>query len=157
VHFTDESTVTIATWSWNFGDTKTSTLQNPTHSYNDAGLFDVMLAVSNQYGCVDTVRKTITIKEEFAFYVPNAFTPNGDGKNETFSGVGTDIGDYEMLIFDRWGELIYKTNDYNQPWDGKMKHKGDILLEDVYVYRISVSEQENKKQHTYQGNVTLVK
>jgi len=157
VHFIDQSQVTIATWSWNFGDNITSALQNPVHTYNDAGLFNVMLAVSNQYGCVDTVRKTITIKEEFTFYVPNAFTPNGDGDNETFNGVGTAIGDYEMFIFDRWGELIYKTNDYNQPWDGKLRQKGDVVQEDTYVYKIRVTEQDNKHEHVYEGQISLLK
>ncbi len=120
-------------------------------------LFTVMLAVSNQYGCVDTVRKISTIKEEFTFYVPNAFTPNGDRNNETFNGVGTAIGEYEMFIFDRWGELIYKTNDYNQPWDGRLKQKGDVVQEDVYVYKIRLTEQNNKHEHVYEGHISLVK
>lgn len=157
VHFTDNSQVNIATWHWNFGDNSVSPVQNPVHSYNDAGEYTVVLAVSNQYGCVDTVRKVVKVREDFNFYVPNAFTPNGDGNDDFFTGLGTDIGDFEMMIFDRWGNLIYKSNDYNQPWDGKIKHKGDIVQEDVYVYKIKVTEQDTHHEHVFNGHVSLLK
>jgi gliding motility-associated-like protein len=157
VHFTDLSQVTITNWHWNFGDLSTSILQNPVHTYNDAGMYTVVLAVANQYGCVDTARKIITVKEEFSFYIPDAFTPNGDGNNETFTGVGTAIGDFEMFIFDRWGNLIFKSEDYNFPWDGKIRQKGDVVQEDVYVYKIRVTELDTKHEHIYNGHVSLVK
>ncbi|MGZ3904966.1 MAG: PKD domain-containing protein, partial [Bacteroidia bacterium] len=157
VHFADNSQLNIATWHWNLGDNTVLSTPNPVHSYNDAGTYTVVLAVSNQYGCVDTARKIITVKEDFNFYIPNAFTPNGDGNDDFFTGLGTAIGDFEMMIFDRWGNLVYKSNDYNQPWDGKLKQKGDIVQEDVYVYKIRVTEQDTRHEHVFNGHVSLLK
>ncbi|HXB40586.1 MAG TPA: gliding motility-associated C-terminal domain-containing protein, partial [Bacteroidia bacterium] len=129
----------------------------PTHIYSDANSFNVILTVTNQYGCKDSVMKTIVVKDEFAFYVPNAFTPNGDGDNETFTGKGTGIGDFEMYIFDRWGNLIFTSNDYKQAWDGKVKDRGDVVQEDVYVYKIRVTEELNRKEHFFEGKISLIK
>lgn len=89
--------------------------------------------------------------------MPNAFSPNGDGTNDGFTAVGTGIGEYEMLIFDRWGNLIYKTNDINKPWDGRVKQKGEEVQEDVYVYKIRVTEFDSKKEHLFEGLVSVVK
>lgn len=157
VHFIDQSYNNIVNWNWQFGDNSTSSQTNPTHSYVNAGPYSVMLTVTNNYGCKDSVVKTVLVQDEFAFYVPNAFSPNGDNSNETFTGYGTGFTDFEMYIFDRWGELIYKTNDYAKPWDGRMKSKGDVVQEDVYVYRIRVVEEANKKEHFYEGKISLVK
>jgi gliding motility-associated-like protein len=157
VHFIDQSQTNITQWQWSFGDNGTSIQTNPTHTYADAGNYDVELTVTNQYGCKDSVRKTIVIKDEFAFYIPNAFSPNGDGNNDAFTAVGTGFADFEMYIFDRWGELIYKTTDYAKPWDGKVKGRGDEVQEDVYVYKIRVTEEANKKEHFYEGHLSVVK
>lgn len=157
VHFIDQSQSNINLWHWQFGDNAVSSQTNPVHTYIDAGSYDVWLTVTNQYGCKDSVRKTIVIKDEFAFYVPNAFSPNDDGTNDVFTGVGTGFADFEMYIFDRWGELIYKTTDYKKPWDGKVNSRGDIVQEDVYVYKIRVTEEANHQEHFFEGHISLLK
>jgi gliding motility-associated-like protein len=104
---------------------------------------------------VDSTLREVRIEPDFTFYIPNAFTPNNDDVNETFSGKGTYVKEFEMLIFDRWGNMVYKSNDFNKPWNGAKNGKGDIV-EDVYVYTITIVDY-NKKKHYYKGIVTLVR
>jgi len=136
------------------------------HAYNDSDPNDVVETYSvtqwviNQYGCTDSIMIPVTIQPIVTFYIPNAFTPNGDGKNEGFKGegIGIDISTYNMWIFDRWGLMIYYTTDLNQTWDGHMK--GDdgrpTLQEDVYVWKVKFHDIFGK-YHEYHGTVTLLK
>ncbi|MGZ4076420.1 MAG: DUF7948 domain-containing protein [Bacteroidia bacterium] len=157
VHFIDQSVYTINSWMWSFGDGDSSLIQNPEHVFPDPGAYNVVLTVTNQYGCIDSTHRTIDVLDEFTFYIPDSFTPNGDGMNDTFQGYGLNIGTYEMLIFDRWGELIFQTNDYKRPWNGTAKRSSAIVQEDVYVYKIALDESSTGKHHEYIGRVTVVK
>jgi|GEM_PF-2649671 len=144
-------------WNWNFGDLQTSDASNPLpHTYADTGTYTIMLITTNQYGCFDTARQTVTIEPDFLFYIPNAFTPNDDGINDSFSGKGLFIKNYEMTIFDRWGNLIFFSDDINKPWDGRANHGTDIAKDDVYIYSIKVTDFK-KGKHNYKGLVTLVR
>lgn len=144
-------------WNWNFGDLSTSSIFNPPpHTYSDTGSYLITLITSTFYGCLDSTYNTIIIEPDFVFYIPNAFSPNGDIFNNTFSGKGIFIQDYEMIIFDRWGNLIYKTTDINMPWDGRANKGSEIAQRDVYVYSITVKDIKNNK-HYYKGTVTLIR
>ncbi|HET6989728.1 MAG TPA: PKD domain-containing protein, partial [Bacteroidia bacterium] len=152
--FQDNSLNGVA-WQWNFGDGGTSSLQNPSHTYAaDTGTYDIILVVSNSYGCMDTAYGELTVYDEFTFYIPNAFTPDGDGLNDNFSGIGRGIADYRLLVFDRWGMLIYESHDINKPWDGTFK--GKKVEEDVYVYKIDITDIFNAPHH-YIGHVSVVR
>ena len=162
VTFTDLSTITITSWNWNFGDLSTtadvSTIQNPTYQYPGAGSDSVTLIVTNQFGCIDTAMQMIDIIDDFVFYAPNAFTPNDDGTNEIFlpQGIGYDIKTFNMMIFDRWGNLIYTTDDYKKGWDGKANQGTEIAQIDVYVWKVSLVDNQ-KRMHKYIGHVSIVK
>ncbi|MES2398178.1 MAG: PKD domain-containing protein, partial [Bacteroidota bacterium] len=144
-------------WNWDFGDLETATLYNPSpHTYSNTGDYIITLVTSNQYGCVDTTSRTIYVEPDFVFYIPNAFTPNGDEINDTFFGKGIGIIEFEMMIFDRWGNLIFFSDDINKPWDGKANNGTELAQMDVYVYSIRLLDIRLKK-HKYRGNVTLVK
>jgi gliding motility-associated-like protein len=144
-------------WNWNFGNQQTSTIYNPApQTYADTGTYIITLITSTQYNCIDTTTQTIIIEPDFIFYIPNAFTPNDDGINDAFTGKGIFINEFEMAIFDRWGNLIYKTDDINKPWDGKANQGKEVAQADVYVYAIKVTDFKMKK-HTYKGIVTLVR
>ncbi|MBI4932201.1 MAG: PKD domain-containing protein [Bacteroidetes bacterium] len=153
--FSDLSYTGIVQWAWTFGDGDSSSVQNPGHSYADTGMYNVTLIVISQFGCIDTVMHFVEVRD-FAFYVPNAFTPNGDNHNDLFSGVGIGIREYELLIFDRWGNLIFITHDYNERWDGTIKGGSAVVQEDVYVWKIRVLDIFNK-EHRYIGTVTKMK
>lgn len=144
-------------WHWNFGDMDTSLLQHPPdHTYADTGTYSITLIASTLYNCIDTMYQAIVIEPDFAFYVPNAFTPNEDGINDTFTGTGMFIKNFEMMIFDRWGNLMFSTDNINKPWDGRKNNGNEIAQQDVYVYSIKLSDFK-KRNYTYKGIVTLVR
>lgn len=161
--FTDLSTGNVVNWTWWFGDGDSSFIQNPTHIYSDTGTYVVTLAVENIYGCVDTIQYPLEIKE-FTFYIPNTFTPNGDGLNDFFFGVGLGIVEYEMFIFDRWGNRIFycKSNDLPQKipclWDGKVDGglSNERVQEDVYVWKVNF-KNVFKKRFSMVGHVNVVR
>ncbi|MES2287208.1 MAG: PKD domain-containing protein [Bacteroidota bacterium] len=144
-------------WNWNFGDLTSSAIFNPSpHTYSDTGSYTITLITSTTYGCVDSTFQTIIIEPDFVFYIPNAFTPNGDGMNDSFSGKGAFIAEFKMNIFDRWGNMIFVSNDINISWDGKGNKSKDIALPDQYIYSISVIDFKSRI-HNYNGTVTLIR
>lgn len=159
ISFTDQS-INASTWLWNFGDTvstaNSSIMKNPSHTYSDTGVYCIKLVVHDSTGCVDSTIKCLTIVPQYTFYVPNAFTPNGDSMNEIFNGKGSGIYTYKMLIFDRWGNLIFTTEDINNGWDGCVKGSSNPVQQDVYVYKIVVTDIFSLT-HNYVGHVTVVR
>ncbi|HVA99613.1 MAG TPA: PKD domain-containing protein, partial [Bacteroidia bacterium] len=164
ISFTDLS-VGAVSWQWNFGDplatelgADTSNLQNPTHTYQDTGRFCITLTVMNADSCFASNEYCLVIQPDWAIYVPNAFTPNGDGLNDVFiaKGFGLDPDGFKMYIFDRWGNLIFNTNNINQGWDGHANKGAKIAQEDVYVWKIIVKDVFGST-HQYIGKVTLVR
>jgi gliding motility-associated-like protein len=144
-------------WNWDFGDMDTTSVFSPTpHTYADTGQYKITLITSTLFGCKDETYQTIFIEPDFSFYIPNSFSPNDDGTNDTFSGKGIFIKTYEMMIFDRWGNLIFFTNDINKPWDGTANYGSKIAQEDVYIYSVKLTDI-NKGKHNYKGIVTLVR
>ncbi|TND08494.1 MAG: PKD domain-containing protein [Bacteroidetes bacterium] len=159
VSFTDLSSGSPISWSWDFGDFATDNVQNPVHTYNPdlSYSYDVTLSIVNQYGCVDDTTITILVEPEFTFYIPNAFTPNGDGKNDVFFGTGIGIDKYDIWIFDRWGNMIFHGDDLADTWDGKVQGKSQqICQEDVYVWKVILTDVFAKK-HKYIGHVSLIR
>ncbi len=127
---------------------------------NDTAYYNVTQWVINKYGCKDSITKIVDIQPVFTFYIPNAFTPNGDGKNEGFKGEGIGINNstYNMWVFDRWGMMIYHAIDINKAWDGHMRGNdgAPLLQEDVYVWKVQFDDFSGK-QHQYHGTVTLLR
>jgi gliding motility-associated-like protein len=145
-------------YNWFFGGEAFSGQQNPTYTFQHEGHYRVLLAAENSFGCIDTISKDVYIVPDFTFYAPNAFTPNGDGLNDLFypKGAGWDPDKYELQIFDRWGESIFNTKNYNEGWDGKIKGRGEIAPSDVYVWKVNVTDVLGE-QHQFTGQVTLNK
>ncbi len=166
VQFNDLSTIglPLKNWHWNFGDTfnginqDTSSSQNPTHTYTEPFSYPVYLTVVNSFGCIDSVMKIIKVEDEFALFIPNSFTPHrGEGLNDIFKvqGIGFFNDEtFEMSIFDRWGALIYKTNNINTGWDGKNKH-GNLCKQETYIYKIKVNDYKNKTRE-FIGHINLL-
>ena len=126
------------TYLWNFGDGNTSIWSNETqiHTYEKAGNYTAMLVAKNQYQCVDTAYKKLSITDVYTFYAPTAFTPNGDGDNDFFyiSGNGIDSNGFMLTIYNRYGERMFKTTTFDMEspqsmaWDGT--NDGSILKGD---------------------------
>lgn len=153
IYFTDES-LGATVWDWNFGNGDSSTTQNPRVTYDAPGTYTVLLYVENQYGCHDTISGEVIIAPEYTFYIPNAFTPNGDGINDSFGGAGTNIKNYEMYIFNRWGEKIHTSYDLTSRWDGYMGN--EKVQDEVYVYLVKIVDIFDQP-HTYRGTVTMIR
>ncbi len=147
----------VAAWMWDFGDMDTVLSQTPLpHIYADTGIYQIVLITSNQYTCRDTASQTIKIEPDFILFVPNAFTPNGDGINDTFGCKGLFATTFDMKIFDRWGNLIFASDDINKPWDGTANHGTEAAQQDIYIYSIKITDI-NRKKYDYKGMVTLVR
>ncbi len=123
---------------WDFGDGNSSTEFEPTHRYQQAGTYDVTLIVTSQYGCSDTltIEKAVFADDGGKYLIPNTFTPNGDGKNDTFLPELFGVTSFRMEVYNRWGELLFLTEDQNTGWDGF--YKGQLSSQDVYVYKVKL-------------------
>ena|GEM_PF-1511385 len=152
--YSDQSTDAI-TWDWDFGDGQISQLANPIIEYIDTAHYLVQLIVSNQLNCLDTSIQTVWALPEFLLYVPNAFSPNKDEKNEGFAPrASAYYVNYRMRIYDRWGELMFETDKLTETWDGT--YKGVACMEGVYVYQVHIVDLFGKG-HNLKGNLTLLR
>ena len=156
--FTDQS-IGADNWLWNFGDilNSSSSLQNPKFAYSELGSYTITLTVINNEGCTDTVSHTIIIEPEFTLYIPNAFTPDGDGLNDFFAPQGAHFDSFEMEIYNRWGEKVAHPNPSRGEglWDGAINGK-DMAPQGVYVYKLWLKDFKGQR-HYYIGNVTLIR
>jgi len=132
------------------------TLQNIGYTFKDDGTYNITLRTSNQYGCSSERTKTVVIRSEFVLHVPNAFSPNGDIFNEYFTpkGMGFNPDDYELRIYDRWGEEIFYSHNLFNYWDGR--YKDHLVKNDVYIWTIDVVDL-NGYIHHLQGKVTVIR
>lgn len=121
-------------YEWTFGDGNISDLMHPNNTYNDPDTYSITLITTNEIGCKDTITKLIKISPEHYLYVPNAFTPDGNQHNNVFSASTINIKELNVRIFDRWGEILYESNEVNFIWDGT--YNGIIVKDDTYVYKI---------------------
>lgn len=158
--FFEQTSLYANSYQWDFGDASKSTEANPTHTYLDTACYPVELITYNDYGCIDTAYHLVCINGDFVVYIPNAFTPDGDGINEVFMprGFGISNNNYEFEIFDRWGLLIFKSVDPQKGWDGRTSNlmlKGNSQI-DTYVYKLHC-EDNLRKGHDFTGQVTLYK
>ena len=157
VQFVNESSAAL-TYQWNFGDGSISFEENPEHTYDTAGIFLVMQVVYNEprYGCSDTSFQYVEVDPLFTFYVPSAFTPDGDGLNDTWGPIGQNFEyeSYNVKIYDRWGKLIWQTDNPSYKWDG-MFENGKEVKQGMYVYVFTLKEFNTFEPKVTKGTVTL--
>jgi gliding motility-associated-like protein len=182
----------VTKWYWNFGDSSPfdTTNTDPMHSYsttvtnNDFYSKQICIHVENVHTCWANICHTVELIPEFVFYIPNTFTPNGDGTNEMFYGKCRGVKEYDIWVFDRWGNQVWDCHhddrninwdsDLTNPrqeglssyckWDGIVVQGGmdmggnsrQLAQEDVYVWKIHLIDIFNKR-HTYIGHVNIVR
>ncbi len=143
-----------------FSDGTTKNTANFSHTFTSdvATTIYIIQKVSNSYGCRDSIVKQIEIKPGYAFYIPNAFTPNHNGLNDEFKAVGVGIDKFKLQVYDRWGVLVFESDDINIGWNGSINGKGDFetTKEDVYVWKAEVTDVL-KQHHDLVGHVSLIK
>ncbi|MBL4658234.1 MAG: gliding motility-associated C-terminal domain-containing protein, partial [Flavobacteriales bacterium] len=159
VSFNNTSTGAVS-YTWDFGDgSPTSSELSPFHDFPNVepGIYDVWLITTNDRSCQDSIMQKIFVRGDFSLFAPSAFTPNQDGLNETFfpKGIGIDEDNFVLYIYDRWGDLIYETDDITKPWDGKANYGEREAQLDVYVWLIATYD-DNGLEHEYIGHVTVI-
>ena len=141
-----------------FANLGTSTTKNPTFDFQQAGIYSVWLGVTDAAGCFDSTKVLIQVNDIFVFWIPSAFTPNKDEKNELFLGKGLNVdpNTFSMRIYDRWGEQIFYTKDLYEGWNGRVNNTSDNLVpEAVYVYKITFKDISGTN-HQYVGIVSVI-
>lgn len=157
-----DSSLNTISWFWDFGDGNTSNIANPppnTYPHADTGTYLITLITYSPNGCEDTAYQSVIIEGDFTFFIPNAFTPDGDNINDYFFGKGTGIIEYDLWIFDRWGNMLYHGQEIpveNSRWDGKANGGKEVAQMDVYVWKVNLTDMFGNN-HKYIGTVTLVR
>ena len=163
VSFTSNS-IGASEYEWNFGDGTFDTGENVYHTFETIQPegFSVELTVVSEAGCWDTVSRIIRVKDELLFYVPNAFTPNGDEHNNQFLpqfGSGFSPDNYALYIYNRWGEIVFESHDLFAGWDGT--YNGNLAPDGAYSWRMTLAKNDDvehpNSQETYSGNVVLLR
>ena len=129
-------------------------MPNFTHTFKDTGMYTILQVVSNNGGCSDTVSQEVHVRPVTTFYVPNAFTPNVDDENPVFKPVGNTFSEYQLRVYNRWGEMLFRTEDIEEGWNGTYSDKPCPV--DVYVYKIFYRDHRGQQQ-TLIGSVTLLR
>lgn len=145
---------------WNFDDGTTSQEVNPTHQFpiGQVGNYEVELIVISDQGCRDTTTRIVIVKDQLLFYVPNAFTPDGDEHNNIFLPImtaGFSPATYEFYIYNRWGELIFESRDTQVGWDGT--YGGSLVQVGLYTWVIRFKDDNNDQKFEFTGYVNLMK
>jgi gliding motility-associated-like protein len=122
-------------YDWYFSDGGYSTLVNPTHVFESPGEYMITLVATDSKGCIDSITKPVTIYEEFYIYIPNTFIPNGDRFNNYFSGSFIGVKWIKMEVFNRWGELLFYSEDQNFKWDGN--HNNNRIQDGTYTWKLT--------------------
>ena len=144
-------------YKWYFeeepNDVKESTDSNTTMAFPKGGHKLVTLVVTNAAGCTDTMRYRLYIDDQVNVFVPDAFTPNGDGLNDSFKVICNSVIDFDLKVFNRWGEQIFHSDDINKGWDGKFM--GEKVEEGVYFWQLSL-QGGNQRWYYMNGSITVL-
>ncbi len=156
----DNNSSNAYSYFWNFGDgTSNDSIYSPEHTFpEEAGSYLVSLQVSNELGCLDTTTNYIVIEHDPVVFIPNAFTPDGDGLNNEFTAVFPDnmkLTSYEMYIYDRWGELVFYSQDPKQGWDASLA--GFDAPDGVYSYLVKYKELGYVNKFQVTGSVVVIR
>jgi gliding motility-associated-like protein len=150
---------------WYFGDESPySTVENPIHEYGNINddfnelNFNVLLIAISEYGCIDSTVSFINYTPSLTYFVPNTFTPDGDDFNNVFKPVistGFSYDKYQFLIFNRWGELIFETQDIGEGWDGT--YKGRECQDGTYTWKLVIMQSFDASKKVDVGHVNLLR
>ena len=146
-------------FEWDFNGEDVSIDENPSHTFGTSGnQVNITLIASNEGGCADTAYLTLEVVEDLLFFVPNAFTPDGDKFNQTFSPVfttGYDARTYNFQVYNRWGELIFESNDPEIGWDGSYQNK--LAQQGTYIWKLSFKSSSSDLKISKSGTLQLLK
>lgn len=156
----DNNSSNAYSYFWNFGDgTSNDSIFSPEHTFpEEAGSYLVSLQVSNQIGCLDTTSQIIVIEHDPVVFIPNAFTPDGDGLNNEFTAIFPEnmkLASFEMYIYDRWGELVFYSQNPKEGWDASLA--GFDAPDGVYSYLVKYKELGYVNKFQVTGSVVVIR
>ncbi|MFM7637588.1 MAG: PKD domain-containing protein, partial [Crocinitomicaceae bacterium] len=149
-------------YQWLFGDGESSSAIEPTHTYSTSlqtGYIATLITTS-QAGCTDTTSSPIQYEEQLIFYIPNSFTPDADEHNQLFTPVFTSgfaPNNFEMTIYNRWGELIFESRDHTKGWDGSYGVKGGVVQAGLYSWIIRYKPKDTDEKLIVNGFVNVLR
>lgn len=160
ITFTNTSSGDVTVWNWDFGGQGSSSYSSPIFSFTDPGQFEVVLIVETQYGCSDTVSDFVQIDDLSEIFIPNGFTPNDDGLNDTWFPVGRNLNTknlyIEVHVFNRWGTRVYRSTTSDKPWNGHDQNIGEECPEGTYTYRVIFVNEQGKEKRVM-GHINLIR
>ncbi len=157
----DKSSAGVVSWSWEspYSTPSASYSENPTFSFPDGvvATYPVKLTVTTAEGCTDSITRILNVISDILFFAPNAFTPDGDEFNQSwdFSIIGIDEYDFELYVFNRWGETVWETHDVNATWDGT--YQGKVVPTGTYTWRARVKSLESDEKREFSGSFSIIK
>ena len=157
--FTGTPTGSVKNHTWSFGDGGTSTEQSPSYTYATPGrtaIYTVRYTVTDSLGCQSTAEKPVRVYVSCYLAVPSAFTPNGDGQNDQLRVLNAIKAEkLEFKVFNRWGQLLFKTADWKQGWDGTFKRLAQPT--GVYVWFLGYTDRDSGTRRELKGTATLIR
>lgn len=160
VEFISASKGKVVKHQWDFGDAAFSNLASPFHTYQNLpgnpGIYHVNYSITDQFGCTKSITKPLDIFSNCTIYVPNAFTPNGDSKNDVFRPLNTEQAEqFEFKVFNRWGQQLFVTKNRGLGWDGI--YRGEPQSAGTYVWMIRYSDKITRKIIEQKGTFILIR
>jgi len=141
---------------FDFGDGNNDTICNGIHAYADTGEYKITLITINNNGCSDTSYEYIYVKTFYSLYIPNAFTPNDDFINDELKFLSNGVAEFEITIYNRFGQSVFTSDNKNSSWDGNNKDNHTRCPQGIYLYNVKTTDT-NKKKHSFTGKVTLIR
>jgi gliding motility-associated-like protein len=161
--YTNNRSFDASRYEWDFGDGNASTAFEPEHKYKEEGTYTITLTAYNQFNCPDSTQLINAVKviKGGQVLIPNAFSPgspsggaSGDGKNDVFLPVTRGVTEFELMVFNRWGTLLFQSDDPTIGWDGT--YQGKLCQQDVYVYKLTAS-YDNGERVVRMGDINLIR
>jgi gliding motility-associated-like protein len=157
----DNTTTGAVNYIWDFGDnSELSYYENPIHEFpgDQTSGYLVTLYAYSPIGCVDSITIVIQVNEEVIFYIPNTFTPDGDEFNQHFQPIftaGFDPFDFNLQIYNRWGEVVFESNDPTVGWDGT--YHGRVIQDGTYSWRVEFKTISSDERMVVHGHVNIIR
>jgi len=160
ITFTNTSTLDAVNFVWDMAGLATINATSPQYEFNFADTFVVTMIATTINGCSDTTSSIVIVEDVSEVWIPNSFSPNADGLNESWFPIGRNLGNanvsIQVEVFDRWGISVFTSNDKDKPWVGKVVSNGNECPQDVYVYKIYFKNEQGD-EFNYSGHVTLIR
>lgn len=141
---------------YDFGDNTTDTSCNPVHAYSAPGVYTVTLVTTSAGNCTDTFRLNVEIKSNYSIYLPSAFTPNDDGKNDQLEIYADGLENLDLKVFNARGQVVWETTDATETWNGRFQNTGEDCPSGIYVYE-AMTRDINRKKHNLRGRISIIR